>query len=130
MSGPTPESLARAGNEHGNQAALFCWAALQADHHTELQLMFAIPNGGLRNKITAANLKAEGVKANVPDIFLPVARGPWHGLFIELKKPGKHNVAPGQHQWIIDLRKQGYGAVICVGWEQARDTILAYLNWS
>jgi hypothetical protein len=79
-------------------------------------------------------LKAEGVKDGVPDIFFPVPRGGWHGLFIELKRPesnGKRagKATPEQLKWIAGLQKQGYGAVVCVGWEEARDTIIQYLNF-
>lgn len=35
-------------------------------------LMFAILNGGHRHKKTAVDLKAEGVKAGVPDMFIAV----------------------------------------------------------
>jgi hypothetical protein len=125
--GPQPAELAKAGTEHAHQVALFAWAALQVEF-PELRLMFAIPNGGQRNVIVATQLKAEGVKAHVPDIFLPVARGRWHGLFIELKKPGGR-AHPGQQKYIENLRGQGFGAVVCIGWEVAAANILAYLNW-
>ena len=90
MAMPTPESLAKAGSEHAEQTALFCWAALPEvrAEYPVLELMFAIPNGGERNKIVAGNLKAEGVKAGVLDIFLPVPSKGWHGLFIEMKVAG------------------------------------------
>lgn len=123
----TPESIAAAGTEHAHQTALFCWAALAATQHPELRLMFAIPNGGERNKIVAANLKAEGVKSSVPDIFLPVARAGRHGLFIELKKNGGR-ATPDQLKMIEALRAQGFGALVCVGWTYARDVILQYLT--
>lgn len=123
-----PEDLAKAGTEHAHQVALFAWAAIESQVRTELKLLFAIPNGGLRNKAVAAQLKAEGVRAHVPDIFLPVARGPWHGLFIELKKPGGV-VAPGQTLMIEALLKQGYGACVCIGWDRAKEVIISYLNW-
>lgn len=129
MSKPVnPDSIASVGTEHAHQVALFCWAALQFSRYPELKLMFAIPNGGLRNKITAANLKAEGVRSHVPDIFLPVPRGSWHGLFIEMKKPGGR-IDPGQASYLIELREQGYGACVCVGWQEARTTLESYLNW-
>ena len=32
--------------------------------------LFAVPNGGYRNKIEAANLKRQGVIAGVPDFIL------------------------------------------------------------
>jgi hypothetical protein len=124
----TPESIAKARTEHAEQTALFCWAALEAQKYPELALMFAIPNGGERNKIVAANLKAEGVKASIPDIFLPAARGSWHGLFIELKKFGGR-ATPEQLKMIKRLQVAGYGAIVCVGWQAGRDTLLSYLNW-
>ena len=48
--------------EHRIQAGLFKWAKLASAHHPELTLLFAIPNGGARDPITGAMLKAEGVK--------------------------------------------------------------------
>lgn len=126
----TPEQLAKPGTEHAHQAALFCWASMKYETYPELRLMFAIPNGGLRDKITAARLKATGVKAGVPDIFLPVAIfGRYHGLFIEMKAD-KGTLSVAQSKWCFDLRDAGYEVVFCYGWEQARDTIIEYLNRS
>jgi hypothetical protein len=131
-----PHSIAKPGSpEHNEQVALFVWASFNFDKYPALRLLFAIPNGGERNIIVASNLKAEGCKSGVPDMFLPVARGNWHGLFIELKRrAGKGKVAgtPSDEQlkWISDLQDQGYGAVVCVGWESARDTLIKYLEWS
>jgi hypothetical protein len=136
--GPQPEQFAKVGSEHGHQVALFCWAAQMKPQYPELEWMFAIPNGGERNKIVAAHLKAEGVKSDVSDIFLPVPRGSWHGLFIELKRPdsikkGKKQYAGtasnGQLQFQAAMREAGYGAVVCVGWQEAVKVIEDYLNW-
>lgn len=129
MSLLTPEQLAKSNTEHAHQVALFAWAASMFATYWELRLLFAIPNGGLRDKITAAKLKAEGVKAGVSDLFFPVPRGKWHGLFIEMKKPGE-KATPQQVQFITDMQKLGYAACVCVGWEVARDVLLAYLNCS
>jgi len=82
----TPEQLAKNGSEAGNQAALFCQFALHFDQYPELKTAFAIPNGGKRDLREAANMKAQGVKAGVYDVFIPVPRGPWHGLFVEMKR--------------------------------------------
>lgn len=124
-----PETIAKVPSEHAQQVALFAWAALEATRYPELRLMFAIPNGGERNKVVAANLKAEGVRASVPDIFLPVPRGKFHGLFIEMKKEGGR-VQDGQKEMIQALLQQGYGACVCVGYQAAKNTIISYLNWS
>jgi hypothetical protein len=123
-----PTDIGKIPSEHAQQVAVFVWAALNFEKYPELRLMFAIPNGGERNKIVAANLKAEGVRAHVPDIFLPVPRARWHGLFIEMKKVGGR-VDPGQDEFINKLREQKYGACVCVGWQEAVQTITNYLEW-
>ena len=61
--------------EHRIQAGLFKWFKLASARHPELALLFAIPNGGARDPITGAMLKAEGVKRGVPDLFLPSQPG-------------------------------------------------------
>jgi len=96
--------------------------------HTELELMYHIPNGGKRNIATARRLKAEGVKSGVPDIHLPVARGAYHGLYIELKKQRGGNTTENQDTWVAALNKQGYRAIVCKGWEDASREILNYLE--
>jgi hypothetical protein len=65
------------GNEHEEQVALFEWAAWNSSKYKELELMFAIPNGGQRHVVVARKLKDEGVKAGVPDIFLPAQATVW-----------------------------------------------------
>lgn len=89
--------------------------------------MFAIPNGGQRNAIIGAQLKASGTKPGVPDIFLPIARNGFHGLWIELKIH-KGVVSEKQHEWLDCLTKQGYATRVCFGWEEGRDALLAYLG--
>jgi hypothetical protein len=123
----TPEQLARAGTEHAHQCALMCWCALNFETYPELKLLFAIPNGGERNPVVASRLKAEGVKSGVPDLFLPVARHGYHGLFIEMKKP-KGTIAENQTKWHIDLQEQGYGVSVCFGWESARHHLVEWLK--
>jgi hypothetical protein len=124
----TPEQLAKPGSEHAHQSALFCWAAQMANNgYPELRLLFAIPNGGERNIKVAAQLKAEGVKAGVPDIFLPVPSAFWAGLFIEMKvKPNKPSV--DQCEWLTRLSEQRYFTKVCWSWEEAANTILEYLK--
>lgn len=124
----TPEQLAKAGTEHAHQCAVMCWCALNFNIHPELKLLFAIPNGGERNPIVASRLKAEGVKAGVPDLFLPVARHGLHGLFIEMKEPKKGRPSGNQPQWEIDLKKQGYGHVYAYGWEEGVNYLRGWLK--
>jgi len=104
-------------DEHQAQAALFRWAELQRRRLPELNLLFAIPNGG----------KAEGVKAGVPDICLPVARGEFHGLFIEMKA-GRNKPTQSQVAWHYHLSQQGYRVAVCYGFEPAIELIEGYLR--
>jgi hypothetical protein len=95
--------------------------------------MFAIPNGGIRDKITAARLKAEGVRKGVLDVMLPVARHGMHGLFIELKRPKSEGLTKGQtsdsqDDEIAELRAEGYGACVCYGWQEAVAVLKEYLS--
>lgn len=71
--------------------------------------------------------KPMGVKSGVPDIFLPVPRGGFHGLWIEMKRVRSGRVTPAQKDWVERLNGQGYAAHICYGWEQASKLILDYL---
>ena len=113
--------------EHRIQAGLFKWFKLASARHPELALLFAIPNGGARDPITGAMLKAEGVKRGVPDLFLPAAVGPYHGLFLEMKTVSGR-LSPEQHQWQHGLIEQGYACVTAHSLEQAIDTLTRYLT--
>ena len=116
-------------NESVEQTCLFRWAAYEQNNCPELKLMFHIPNGGSRNKLEAANLKRQGVKAGVPDICLPVARGNYHGLFIEMKNAsGKNKATDKQKEWIQDLNRQGYMAIVCYGWQEASEVLKKYMR--
>ena len=117
-----------APSEGTEQATLFSWAKMQEHKWPELRLLFHIPNGGSRGKVEAAHFKAEGVKAGVPDLFLPVARGPYHGLFIEMKRQKGGKVSDAQKAWISALIDQGYLAVVCYGWKDAAELIEDYLD--
>ena len=118
----------RVPREAEEQTSLFRWAAYAAGKYPQLRLMIHIPNGGSRDPREAHNLKLQGVKPGVPDIFLPCARGIYHGLFIELKRQKYGRVSEEQAVWIDRLNRLGYRAVICKGWEAARQEIESYLK--
>ncbi len=53
--------------ENVEQTQLFCWANTMAFlRWPELELMHHIPNGGSRNRIEAAHLKAQGGEVRHP----------------------------------------------------------------
>ena len=117
-----------APTESEEQITLFEWARLQSGKYPELSLLFHVPNGGSRNKAEAGRLQAEGVKAGVPDLCLPVSRGGYHGLYIELKRLRGGKASDLQLAWMDKLMKQGYCVALCKGWEMAAQTIIDYLR--
>lgn len=118
----------RVPSESQEQKWLFEWARLRERAVPELKLLFHIPNEGKRTKATGGKMVAEGLKSGVPDLFLPVARGCFHGLFIEMKRVKGGRVSLSQHDWITELVRQGYRCAICRGWEEAKDEIERYLK--
>lgn len=69
--------------EHWIQVRLFY--EVERKHPEVYPLMFAVPNGGLRSKKTAATLQYEGQKKGIQDVVLALPRGAYHGLFLEVK---------------------------------------------
>jgi len=114
--------------EEQEQAAVMEWAVLMEKQAPELALLFHVPNGGVRHPGTAARLKKLGVKPGVPDLCLPVARGGWHGLFIEMKRQKGGRLSDDQKAWLEALNDGGYRAERCDGAEAACDLIWQYLQ--
>ena len=114
--------------EHQEQVALMRLVELHRGRWPELGMLFAVPNGGNRNIITAKKLKAEGVKAGVPDLCLPIPRGEHHGLFVELKKQKGSTTSPEQKAWVKALNAQGYRAEVCLGAAAAWEVIQEYMR--
>lgn len=121
-------------SEHAEQTLLFEWAHYATARAPELGLLFAIPNfSGRLGKATArhgGSLNREGRKKGVPDVFLPVARGPYHGLFLEMKRLDGGRLSPEQRSWIDALRSMDYRVEVCAGWEQAKRVLCEYLGVS
>lgn len=120
-------NIAKAGTEHAEQRAFFAWLMLMKNRQTYplAHMAYAIPNGGERNPIVAARLKAEGVKSGVPDVCWPVPCGMYAGLYIEMKVKGG-NVSENQGIWHKELRSTGYAVGVCWGWRQARQCFHEY----
>lgn len=93
------------------------------------KLIYHVPNGGHRHKLVAVKLKEQGVKAGVPDLVLPMARGGYFGLYIEFKATAPHDaaVSPAQDAYLQALTDQGYLAIVCRGHFDAIEAIRAYL---
>jgi hypothetical protein len=128
LAGAKAATYLQQDHEHNHQRALFELTLLARHAAPQLDLLYAIPNGGLRSRATAGKLKAEGVKAGVPDICLPVPSRGHHGLYLELKRLDGGRASKLQVQWVESLRDQGYMAEVVKGWKHAAEVLFWYLG--
>lgn len=91
-------------------------------------LLFAIPNGGTRNIKEAQQLKNQGVVSGVPDLFLAIPKGIYHGLFIEMKRDSKCKLSDNQAEMIELLKSQGYAVEVCLGFSEAVEAFHKYMK--
>ena len=96
--------------EHRIQTACVQW--FRYEHQQLRANLFAIPNGGRRDKTTGAKLKEEGVLAGVADLILLYPSGEYHALLIEMKtSTGKQSAE--QKKWQQLIEPYGYKYVVC-----------------
>ena len=114
--------------EHAEAKTFMQWVKLNEAANPELKWLFAVPNGGDRNVIVAAKMKAEGVKRGVPDYIWPVRAGQFIGLVIELKRQRGGKASDEQKTWLEHYLAQGWGAVLCNGADDAIRCVRNYLQ--
>lgn len=112
--------------ESQHQRALFEWIRTQEKRDKRYSKIFAIPNGGKRDKMTAINLKREGVLSGVWDIFVPIPQGVFGGLFIEMKV-GSNKLTDNQKRFKDGL-ETSYKFEVCYSWIEAKEVIEDYLK--
>ncbi|EPN6724764.1 VRR-NUC domain-containing protein [Pseudomonas putida] len=123
---PKKPAAKRVDREGPEQAALM--KEIQLRYPEAYELLYHVPNGGHRLKEVAAKLKAQGVKAGIPDLVLTMARGGYFGLYIEFKATvDPAPVSSSQQACIRRLNDQGYLAVVCQGHFDAMECLRAYL---
>ena len=88
---------------------------------------FSVPNGGRRDTVTGAILKAEGALAGVADLFLSVPNNVHHGLYVEMKtRKGRQQDSQKAFQKAVEA--QGYRYEICRSLDDFIALIKDYLN--
>ncbi|WP_335919820.1 hypothetical protein [Shewanella algae] len=114
-----------ASHEHWEQVMLFDWLERFLP---EYYLDFAaVPNAGKRTGKESCDMPAEGLRTGYPDITGDVAKGAYHGIFIEMKW-GKNKPSEKQVEQLNRKRKRGYFACICYGFDEAKAVITEYLG--
>lgn len=129
----TRTGLPRARNaqpEFLMQSALFSWARLPVvqRQYPGLDLLEGSMNGVKLTAAQAGKAKAAGLLKGAHDITLPVPRGGYVGLSIELKA-GRNKPTPEQLDYGEKLKAQGWKVLfIWDNWTDAKDEIVFYLT--
>lgn len=107
------------------QQACVRWFRIQ--HRKIGNLLFAVPNGGKRGRVTAAILKGEGVVAGVSDLLLLYPTKKYGALCIEMKTP-QGRQSKSQKEWQALVEKAGYKYVVCRSIDDFMKEVNDYLN--
>lgn len=110
-------------SEDNEQKQLIQWAKTIP----EGQFLFHIPNENIAGRKWGIRNRQLGVRSGVPDLCLPIPAGGYHGMYIEMKTLAG-DTSENQDRWLSALNGFGYLAVVCHGWEEARDAIIRYLE--
>lgn len=112
--------------EHDIQVACVRWFRLS--YPSLAHALFAVPNGGRRDKTTGAMLKAEGALRGVADLILLHPSGKFGALLIEMKTPDGRQSAE-QRNWQECITKNGdYKYIVCHGIDEFIEHIKKYIN--
>lgn len=103
-------------SEHDEQKAVVRWL------RTKGIFVFAIPNGGLRDAITAKRLKDEGSTSGIPDLQIVLDGG--RVIWLEMKRRKGGAVSPVQKKVHDSLRALGHTVLVAKGAKEARDLLL------
>jgi hypothetical protein len=141
-----------ATTEADHQKAVIKWAddmvKFQPDKYWMLEFLFAVPNEGQHKPQYRKHQKAMGLRAGVPDLWLPYPvlenvkhgelvkplwRGKffytWCGLIIEMKsKDTKGRLTKDQKKWYTYLEEFGYKVVVCWSASEAIKALEDYLE--
>ena len=118
-------------SEAQHQAAVIKWSQEPSirSQWPELALLFHIKNETIADAKQIAIDKRQGVKKGVPDLCLPIPRGRFHSLYIELKTESGR-LSEEQRWWGECLTAQGNFWECCHGWESAVSVLEWYLSLS
>lgn len=122
-----PAKDAWQGDEASLQSEIVTRSLGLAAYHPAVLLLHAIPNGDWRGWGTGKKLKAQGVIPGIPDLFLPVARGGFHGLYLELKK-ARGTVSAEQWEIMLALHEEAYCVRLTNSLSVALEIITNYLE--
>lgn len=108
----------RGHREHDIQVSCISWFRYEYPRY----LIFAVPNGGSRHAIEAANMKREGVTAGVSDLIIVADH---KVLFVEMKdRRGRQQESQREFQHKVEVL--GHRYVLC---RSIDDFMFAVKEW-
>ena len=109
--------------EHDLQVGCVRWFRLAYPS----ELIFAIPNGGARDAVTGAMLRAEGATRGIPDLMIAAKRAGYGGMFIEMKS-AKGRLSVSQAQMIARLKELDYYCEVCRSFDEFTAAVRWYMS--
>ena len=115
--------------ESVHQAQVVEWSrwAYKTGKYPMLNMLHCSLNGVKLSGTQAKIAKGQGMLSGVPDLFLPVPKNGYHGLFIEMKSE-KGRVTENQHWFLTNAESLSYKTVICYSAKEAISAIQAYYD--
>ena len=113
--------------EAEQQKQVVTWArwASKSGKYPMLEMLHCSLNGVKLSKTQAGIAKAQGMLSGVPDLFLPVPRGKYHGLYIEMKH-GSNTLTENQKKFLQNAANVGYAVSVCYSANEAIKRIEDY----
>ena len=96
--------------------------------YPELLTMYPVPNAAKRGPAVAMYMKSEGLRSGVPDICLPIKKGNWNSLYVEMKT-SKGRLSKEQEWWHKKLMEHNNLVLVERSANEAIKKIEAYLNY-
>lgn len=94
------------------QERVIKWARDNENNYPFLWLLHSSLNGVKLSKNQAGRAKTQGMLSGVPDLFLPVPKKGFHGLFIEMKSQ-QGRVSVSQSRFLSVTNELGYQSIVC-----------------
>lgn len=117
---------AHSDEEHRIQQTCVRWFNLKYPHLRGR--LFAVPNGGRRDAVTGAKLKAEGVVPGVSDLIMLKSNHRYGALLIEMKTTkGRQSASQRWWQSVISENDE-YKYVVCRSLDDFMREVTAFLN--
>ena len=108
-----------------NHGLRFLIVVLLFNDTTKRVAIMAVFEGVKLSKTQAGIAKAQGMLSGVPDLFLPLPRGKYHGLYIEMKH-GSNTLTENQKKFLQNAANVGFAVSVCYSAQEAIKRIEDY----